>query len=492
MRRLLTIACLLLAAPVWAQIQPSGIGPGITAPIFGLPSSLVNGSGTFTPQLFGPESCTVPAYSFTGATTSGYGSSSGNPCIVVSGTQRLGVSATAVTSTVSYLGPDGSASAPSFSFTSDPNTGWYSPGADALAAALGGLVGPYFSQNQSKLNSSQVFGWADTGNAATGTLDVILLRDAANVLAQRNSTTAQTFRLYNTFTDASNYERFEIINSATTTELVTKIAGTGTANALRFGVVDSQWQISTSGHWLAVTDNTYDIGATGATRPKDYWGGGKGTFGSTVTTGAGTTAIAPLVVTNGTNLTAAAANAIENDGTAFYQTIDTTNGRTYNDGWNYFRLTGSGTGITTIADFFGANSAIPMVASGVYEVEWNAYFSQVTAGTATWTVTTATTALANLTGEYMCSNIAGIGAVGAPQTAAINVTSSSATAFPVTGTEATGVTHYCRVRAMMTAGAGASNTRLRLTMSAGTATPLINSYFRVRRLPAGNTGTFVP
>jgi hypothetical protein len=81
--------------------------------------------------------------------------------------------------------------------------------------------------------------------------------------------------------------------------------------------------------------------------------------------------------------------------------------------------------------------------------------------------------------------------VGTPQTAAINVTSSSSTAFPVSGTEATAVTHYFTVRVLATAGNGASNTRLRLTMSAGTATPLINSYFRVRRLAGANVGTFV-
>jgi hypothetical protein len=206
---------------------------------------------------------------------------------------------------------------------------------------------------------------------------------------------------------------------------------------------------------------------------------------------AGTTARAPLKLTSGTNLTTAAAGAVEYDGGAFYNTADTTNGRRVSDAWNYFRLTGSGTGITTIADFFGSTSAIPLVANGVYEIEWECYFSQATAGTATWTITTATTNLANLTGEYVGSPIGGIGAVGTPQTAAINVTNSSATAFPVTGTEATGVTHCFRIRALLTAGNGASNVRLRLTMSAGTATPLINSYYRVRRLPAGNTGTFV-
>jgi hypothetical protein len=213
---------------------------------------------------------------------------------------------------------------------------------------------------------------------------------------------------------------------------------------------------------------------------------------SFITTGAGTTAIAPLTITNGTNLTTAAANTIENDGAAFYTTQDTTNGRRYLSSWNYFRLTGSGSGITTIADFFGSTDGIPLVANGVYEIEWYCYFSQATSGgTATWTIVTATTALADLTGEYIGSPIGGIGTVGTPQTAAINTTSSSSTAFPVTGTEASSATHYFKIRVLATAGNGASNTRLRLTMSAGTATPLINSYFRVRRLSGGNVGAFV-
>lgn len=209
----------------------------------------------------------------------------------------------------------------------------------------------------------------------------------------------------------------------------------------------------------------------------------------TMTTG--TTSIAPIIIPAGTNLTSPVAGALESDGVAFYNTVDTTNGRRQDDGWNYFRLTGSGTGITTIADFFGTNDGIPLVANGVYEVEWYCYFSQATAGTATWTIVTATTALATLTGEYIGSPIGGIGAVGTPQTAAINTTASSSTAFPVTGTEATAATHFFKIRAMLTAGNGASNMRLRLTMGAGTATPLINSYFRVRRLSATNVGTFV-
>jgi len=218
---------------------------------------------------------------------------------------------------------------------------------------------------------------------------------------------------------------------------------------------------------------------------------GSGANGNSFILPAGGTSLAPLQFTSGTDLTTPVAGAVEFDGANFKHTANTTNGRMIDDAWQFFRLTGSGTGITTIADFFGATgSGIALVSGGVYEIEWHCYFSQATAGTATWTIVTATTALANLTAEYVGSPIAGIGAVGTPQTAAVNVTSSSSTAMPVTGSEATSATHYFIIHAIATAGAGASNTRLRLTMSAGTATPLINSYFKVRRLPAANTGAF--
>ena len=40
--------------------------------------------------------------------------------------------------------------------------------------------------------------------------DVILLRDAANILAQRNSTNLQTYRIYNTYTSSTNNEFLQI------------------------------------------------------------------------------------------------------------------------------------------------------------------------------------------------------------------------------------------------------------------------------------------
>ena len=55
------------------------------------------------------------------------------------------------------------------------------------------------------LTNIEPFGWAAT--TADGVADTVLRRDAANTLAQRNGVNAQTFNLYGTYTDGSNYRR---------------------------------------------------------------------------------------------------------------------------------------------------------------------------------------------------------------------------------------------------------------------------------------------
>jgi hypothetical protein len=62
--------------------------------------------------------------------------------------------------------------------------------------------------------------------------DTRLFRDAANTLAQRNGTNAQTFRVYNTFTDASNYERGFLRWSSNVFASAPEAAGTGTARPM--------------------------------------------------------------------------------------------------------------------------------------------------------------------------------------------------------------------------------------------------------------------
>ena len=104
----------------------------------------------------------------------------------------------------------------------------------------------------------------------------------SNVLEQRNGVNAQTFRIYNTYTDASNYERIGIYyDGSGTNRIWMERSGTGSARNLslggdattlimRVGGTD-RWSISASGHYLASADNTYDIGASGATRPRNVY-----------------------------------------------------------------------------------------------------------------------------------------------------------------------------------------------------------------------------
>jgi hypothetical protein len=75
--------------------------------------------------------------------------------------------------------------------------------------------------------STGTIGFASISTDARGGLDAVLARDAANTLAQRNGTNAQTFRCYGTYTDASNYVRAALSSSSTAVTLAAETAGTG-------------------------------------------------------------------------------------------------------------------------------------------------------------------------------------------------------------------------------------------------------------------------
>jgi len=86
-----------------------------------------------------------------------------------------------------------------------------------------------FGNGFTTLGSTHSFGWGSTTTTSTTAPDTVLTRDAANTLAQRNSTNAQTFNIYNTFTDASNYERLAATWSSNVAYIRPQNAGTGSA-----------------------------------------------------------------------------------------------------------------------------------------------------------------------------------------------------------------------------------------------------------------------
>ena len=80
--------------------------------------------------------------------------------------------------------------------------------------------------------------FAVAGSLSVGAnLDTLLERDAANTLALRRSTNAQTFNIYNTYTSATNYERGFLKWESNVFKIGTeKGSGSGTARALEFFV----------------------------------------------------------------------------------------------------------------------------------------------------------------------------------------------------------------------------------------------------------------
>jgi hypothetical protein len=156
------------------------------------------------------------------------------------------------------------------------------------------------------LNPAGSYNW---GSASLNSPDLFLFRDAANTLAQRNGTNAQAFRIYNTYTDASNYERgvFDWANNPNTLTIGTQQAGTGSARSLRLitqGDANllfitnnvTRFDVSSAGlrataNLLWTADNTYDIGASGATRPRNVFVGtafyGPAWYGGTAATSPG-------------------------------------------------------------------------------------------------------------------------------------------------------------------------------------------------------------
>lgn len=78
------------------------------------------------------------------------------------------------------------------------------------------------------LGSQTVMGWRQQVDTGTSIIDLTLARDdAADTLALRRGANAQAFNIYNTYTDASNYERLGVRWSSNVAYLGPQKAGTG-------------------------------------------------------------------------------------------------------------------------------------------------------------------------------------------------------------------------------------------------------------------------
>lgn len=124
---------------------------------------------------------------------------------------------------------------------------------------------------------------------------VLVGGSATYILEQRAGTNPQRYNIYNTFTDTSNYELALVAWSSNQLNIGTQSAGTGSNRVVNIGSnplgnptaqvniqgVDisfyplasgvKAWEMTSAGHLLNGGDNLYDIGASGATRPRDLW-----------------------------------------------------------------------------------------------------------------------------------------------------------------------------------------------------------------------------
>ena len=129
------------------------------------------------------DTATAPSFSFTGDTDTGIFRTGTNSLgLTTGGTVRLTLSTSALVSTLPFDAPDGTAGAPAFTFSGDPDTGIFRPATNTLAFTEGGveamridssgnlLVGTTSSSLESgagfKFNSNDTMGMVV--NSATG------------------------------------------------------------------------------------------------------------------------------------------------------------------------------------------------------------------------------------------------------------------------------------------------------------------------------------
>jgi hypothetical protein len=185
----------------------------------------------------------APAKAFTGTWATGFGTTNTKPHLLI---EPTGTSSGAWSNSGTALGVNAAStfSGNLLDLQVNGTIQFRISNAGAISAANGGYT---LSDNNLNFNGNQgVFAgagefrtkntgtlqWHSGGNIS-GSPDLIILRDAANTLAQRNGTNAQTSRIYNTFTDASNYELGKLEWSSNVFRIGTeKGSGGGTARAV--------------------------------------------------------------------------------------------------------------------------------------------------------------------------------------------------------------------------------------------------------------------
>lgn len=277
----LAVNCSVASAVTGILVTPAAAGSGVTV---GVTSSGTNENLILTPKgtgnvLFPTGSSTAPSIAFNGDSNTGFYNSSadriqavlgaahhtlfwGNGLsvqtgqITVGGSINVGIvdAGTNILRVTNATTGAGQLLIGTSTDTADAQLSVYSQSATRPGLKLRALAGTadsqpafetydasgarvFYIQANGQFSSLLVNGGIATIGAGSGIAlgqNATLLGEAAYALAQRSGTNAQTFRIYETYTDGSNYERLEINASATTNTIKPAAAGTGTASKIDY------------------------------------------------------------------------------------------------------------------------------------------------------------------------------------------------------------------------------------------------------------------
>jgi len=184
----------------------------------------------------------------------------------------------------SILNANGTAAAPVYSFSGNTNAGIFQRVAGFTMFSSGGVECGYFGSNVLALDTR--IGFCQSGQVAVSGPTAYIEWESVDALCMRRTTNPQNFNIYNTYTNASNYERLFVGWTGNQAYVVPQSLGTGVARHMNVGSNDAgadfnlrsagstRWIVQSTGNFIANADNTYDIGASGANRPRNIYAAG--------------------------------------------------------------------------------------------------------------------------------------------------------------------------------------------------------------------------
>ena len=383
------------------------------------------------------------------------------------------------------------------------------------------LIGPLAGVANAAIVASNAPSLTGTPNITTGTISCTTISGGSatlsGTLTTSNLTVLGSNTIVNTYTtQSSNFSVCNIIGTGPAISVYQKGIGPGypivdfydidvstTVPSLRIadggnvGIGTASPIVPLHVQGNVYTSGSIGIGTTIARQRLDVIGdvaiSGNIGIGTTVPAAslhlpAGTTSLAPMLLTPGSNLTNAVAGTIEYDGTVFYGTADTRSGRGYFPTVQIVRLAADRSAIGPAIDsFFGANTSVNMKAGGIYELEAFLYFQKSASSTVTITLTTSV-AVEELNAVIDYGNVSG-GGIGSRVALYKSKTTDNALTTQISLT--TPGNHIFYIRAMIEANTSSASTlTINITTASGTSTPIRGSYYMITQLPSANTGVF--